>query len=123
MEVFDIQEIQKKKDYSRGEKTTKILNLLNSYGMSDYWIAQTIMVYQSYISKWRRYKSSEGSTPRIRYYVRLRTLLEVAFNYNETHGEVSKERVQQLYKKSTTYEVSEMFGNQPAIRRPSYSGD
>ena len=111
MEVFDIEKIQQKKDYTRGEKTFKVLNILNDYGMSDYWIAKTIMVYQSYISRRKKYKSSEGSTPRIKYYVRLRTLLEVAFNYNETHGEVNKERVQQLYKKSLAYEMSTMLSD------------
>ena len=31
MEVYDIQSIQSKKDYARGEKTVKALKILNDY--------------------------------------------------------------------------------------------
>ena len=69
------------------------------------------MVYQSYICKWKAYKSSEGSVPRTNFYVRLRTLLKIAFNQIELDGQINKERIQQEYKKSLAYEMSTMLSN------------
>jgi len=111
MEVYDVQDIQSKKNYTRGEKTVKALKILNDYWLSDYWIAKTILVYQSYICKRKSYKSSEGSVPRTNLYVRIRTLVTIAFNQIELDGQINKERIQQEYKKSLAYEMSRMLSD------------